>query len=69
MTNLQPASGIGRMLARGCIVNGANVILIDVNQDALAEVTAELHGLASPAAPVVITRFVWLRIRKIISHF
>ncbi|OKL56684.1 hypothetical protein UA08_07995 [Talaromyces atroroseus] len=38
------ASGIGRMLARGCTMNGANTVLIDVNEDALAEVKAQIHG-------------------------
>ncbi|EEU38885.1 uncharacterized protein NECHADRAFT_88900 [Fusarium vanettenii 77-13-4] len=39
------ASGIGLMLARGCAVNGANVILIDVNEKALHDVKPELEGL------------------------
>ncbi|QGA21629.1 hypothetical protein EYB26_009340 [Talaromyces marneffei] len=41
------ASGIGHMIARGCTINGANTILIDVNEDALEKVKAELQGLAS----------------------
>ncbi|RMJ17049.1 hypothetical protein CDV36_003249 [Fusarium kuroshium] len=44
------ASGIGLMLARGCAANGANVILIDVNEKALHDVKPELEGLLeSPA--------------------
>ncbi|RSL86230.1 hypothetical protein CEP51_002920 [Fusarium floridanum] len=39
------ASGIGLMLARGCAANGANVILIDVNEKALNDVKPELEGL------------------------
>lgn len=35
------------MLARGCTINGANTILIDVNQNALEQVKAELQALAS----------------------
>jgi hypothetical protein len=35
------------MLARGCIINGANIILIDVNQNALEQVKAELQALTS----------------------
>ncbi|RSM02405.1 hypothetical protein CDV31_010907 [Fusarium ambrosium] len=44
------ASGIGLMLARGCAANGANVILVDVNEKALHDVKPELEGLfESPA--------------------
>ncbi|GKZ72750.1 hypothetical protein AnigIFM60653_011875 [Aspergillus niger] len=39
-------SGIGRMLARGCTVNGANTILIDVNERSLEETKTELQGLS-----------------------
>lgn len=35
------------MLARGCVVNGANVILIDINEKALAGVKTELDSLAT----------------------
>ncbi|KAF4819801.1 Rhamnolipids biosynthesis 3-oxoacyl-[acyl-carrier-protein] reductase [Colletotrichum tropicale] len=41
------ASGIGHMLARGCVVNGANVILIDINEKALADAKTELENLAT----------------------
>jgi hypothetical protein len=34
------------MLARGCTINGANTILIDVNQDALEKIKTKLKGLA-----------------------
>jgi hypothetical protein len=34
------------MLARGCAVNGANVILIDINEDSLIRVQKELDGLS-----------------------
>lgn len=34
------------MLARGCAVNGANVILIDVNEEALHDAKPELEGLS-----------------------
>ncbi|KAH0421188.1 short-chain dehydrogenase [Colletotrichum camelliae] len=40
------ASGIGLMLARGCVVNGANVILIDINDKALEATKTELESLA-----------------------
>ncbi|KAJ5570331.1 Rhamnolipids biosynthesis 3-oxoacyl- reductase [Penicillium hispanicum] len=43
------ASGIGRMLARGCSVNGANTILIDVNEQALIEASTEVKYLSSSA--------------------
>lgn len=33
------------MIARGCAVNGANTILIDVNEQALAETRSELEAL------------------------
>ncbi|CAK97306.1 hypothetical protein AnigIFM63604_006150 [Aspergillus niger] len=39
-------SGIGRMLARGCTVNGANTILIDVNERSLEETKTELQELS-----------------------
>lgn len=39
------ASGIGRMLARGCAVNGANTILIDVNERSLEAAKTELQQL------------------------
>ncbi|KAK6227633.1 short-chain dehydrogenase [Colletotrichum tabaci] len=41
------ASGIGHMLARGCVVNGANVILIDINERALSDTKTELESLAT----------------------
>ncbi|KAK1849536.1 putative short-chain dehydrogenase [Colletotrichum chrysophilum] len=41
------ASGIGHMLARGCVVNGANVILIDINEKALADTKTELESLTT----------------------
>ncbi|KAF5489144.1 Rhamnolipids biosynthesis 3-oxoacyl-[acyl-carrier-protein] reductase [Colletotrichum siamense] len=41
------ASGIGHMLARGCVVNGANVILIDINEKALADTKTEVENLAT----------------------
>ncbi|KAJ5108319.1 hypothetical protein N7456_004994 [Penicillium angulare] len=40
------ASGIGHMLARGCAVNGANVILIDINEGSLSTVQKELNALS-----------------------
>ncbi|GAT30877.1 short-chain dehydrogenase [Aspergillus luchuensis] len=40
------ASGIGRMLARGCTVNGANTILIDVNERSLEAAKTELQQLS-----------------------
>lgn len=40
------ASGIGRMLARGCAVNGANTILIDVNERSLEAAKTELQQLS-----------------------
>ncbi|KAK5177479.1 hypothetical protein LTR44_010096 [Exophiala sp. CCFEE 6388] len=46
------ASGIGRMIARGCVVNGANTILIDVNEQALDETEKELEGLASSSSSI-----------------
>ncbi|GLA75877.1 hypothetical protein AtubIFM55763_007433 [Aspergillus tubingensis] len=39
-------SGIGRMLARGCAVNGANTILIDINERALEAAKTELQQLS-----------------------
>lgn len=33
------------MIARGCAVNGANTVLIDINENALAEVKTELEHL------------------------
>ncbi|OJJ68884.1 hypothetical protein ASPBRDRAFT_158085 [Aspergillus brasiliensis CBS 101740] len=39
-------SGIGRMLARGCTVNGANTILIDINERSLEQTKAELQQLS-----------------------
>ncbi|GLA28819.1 hypothetical protein AnigIFM63326_006411 [Aspergillus niger] len=39
-------SGIGRILARGCTVNGANTILIDVNERSLEETKTELQELS-----------------------
>ncbi|KAH9235583.1 hypothetical protein K456DRAFT_1749298 [Colletotrichum gloeosporioides 23] len=53
------ASGIGHMLARGCIVNGASIILIDINEKALADTKTELENLATSSnsdAEVVIIR-------------
>ncbi|EQB51301.1 hypothetical protein CGLO_09172 [Colletotrichum gloeosporioides Cg-14] len=53
------ASGIGHMLARGCVVNRANVILIDINETALADTKTELESLATSSnsdAEVVIIR-------------
>lgn len=44
------ASGIGLMLARGCASNGANVILIDVNEKALHDVKPELEGLSESSS-------------------
>ncbi|KAK3047445.1 hypothetical protein LTR09_011193 [Extremus antarcticus] len=41
------ASGIGRMLARGCAANSANAILIDVNAEGLEAVKAELDEIAA----------------------
>ncbi|KAF4871558.1 Rhamnolipids biosynthesis 3-oxoacyl-[acyl-carrier-protein] reductase [Colletotrichum siamense] len=41
------ASGIGHMLARGCVVNGANVILIDINEKALVDTKTDLENLAT----------------------
>ncbi|GKZ30916.1 hypothetical protein AbraIFM66950_010653 [Aspergillus brasiliensis] len=38
-------SGIGRMLARGCTVNGANTILIDINERSLEQTKTELQQL------------------------
>ncbi|KAL4791875.1 hypothetical protein BDV19DRAFT_400981 [Aspergillus venezuelensis] len=40
-------SGIGRMLARGCTVNGAHTILIDINEAGLAETKAALEIISS----------------------
>lgn len=37
------------MLARGCVVNGANTILIDVNEVAMKEVEDETKKLAEDA--------------------
>lgn len=39
-------NGIGRMLARGCAVNGANTILIDINERALEAAKTELQQLS-----------------------
>ncbi|TVY59485.1 Gluconate 5-dehydrogenase [Lachnellula cervina] len=47
------ASGIGHMLARGCAVNGANTILIDVNLQALSSVKSEIENL-SPSSKIFI---------------
>ncbi|EHA28092.1 hypothetical protein ASPNIDRAFT_40619 [Aspergillus niger ATCC 1015] len=56
---LLSGSGIGRMLARGCTVNGANTILIDVNERSLEETKTELQELSqsgdlSPTSVVTI---------------
>jgi hypothetical protein len=51
------------MLARGCVVNGANVIIIDVNELALEEAKVELEHLASASlssSPAQVTRSVRL---------
>lgn len=40
------------MIARGCAVNGANTVLIDINEKALAEVKAELEHLISQSDDV-----------------
>ncbi|KAL3489962.1 hypothetical protein BJX62DRAFT_252300 [Aspergillus germanicus] len=40
------ASGIGRMLAKGCSVNGAHTILIDINDKALADTKNELAAIS-----------------------
>ncbi|KAL4907794.1 hypothetical protein BDW74DRAFT_175576 [Aspergillus multicolor] len=40
-------SGIGRMLAKGCAVNGAHTILIDVNDAGLHETRALLEKIVS----------------------
>ncbi|KAL4941880.1 hypothetical protein BDV06DRAFT_222710 [Aspergillus oleicola] len=42
-------SGIGWMLARGCTVNGAHTILIDINEASLADTKADLEGISSSA--------------------
>ncbi|KAL2795137.1 hypothetical protein BJX66DRAFT_337142 [Aspergillus keveii] len=44
------ASGIGRMLAKGCIVNGAHTILIDINDQALADTKDELAAISQSEA-------------------
>ncbi|RDK39643.1 short-chain dehydrogenase [Aspergillus phoenicis ATCC 13157] len=56
---LLSGSGIGRILARGCTVNGANTILIDVNERSLEETKTELQELSrsedlSPTSVVTI---------------
>lgn len=43
------APGIGKMLAKGFTANGANVILIDVNENALASTKLGLEGVAKSA--------------------
>ncbi|KAL4963088.1 SDR family NAD(P)-dependent oxidoreductase [Aspergillus stella-maris] len=45
-------SGIGRMLARGCTVNGAHTILIDINEAGLAETKADLEMISSSESAV-----------------
>lgn len=35
------------MLARGCVVNGSNVILIDIDEKALADIKTELESLTT----------------------
>ncbi|TVY43658.1 Gluconate 5-dehydrogenase [Lachnellula subtilissima] len=48
------ASGIGHMIARGCAVNGANTILIDVNLQALLSVQSELENISPSSKTIVI---------------
>ncbi|KAL4887538.1 short-chain dehydrogenase [Aspergillus karnatakaensis] len=50
------ASGIGRMLAKGCAVNGAHAILIDISERALAEAKAELERISSSQPHGVATK-------------
>lgn len=47
---MDAASGIGRMLARGCAANGAHTILIDVNEQALCAVQNEVIKISSSTA-------------------
>ncbi|EXJ83384.1 hypothetical protein A1O1_07006 [Capronia coronata CBS 617.96] len=48
------ASGIGHMLARGCAVNGAHLILIDINESSLSQVKSELQELSSASNIITI---------------
>lgn len=49
------ASGIGRMLARGFTANGANTILIDINEKSLLETKTELEAIKSSSPTTIIT--------------
>lgn len=49
------------MLARGCTINGANTILIDVNKNALEQVKTELQGLAPTFGWVSLKVQTWVR--------
>ncbi|KAL3471649.1 NAD(P)-binding protein [Aspergillus californicus] len=40
-------SGIGRMIAKGCVVNGANTILIDLNEKSLADARGQLESIST----------------------
>lgn len=44
------ASGIGRMVAKGCVVNGAHTIMIDINDQALADTKEELETVSQSEA-------------------
>lgn len=54
------ASGIGRMLAKGFTINGAKVILLDINMEALLCTKQELEELSPPvleATPYTVVYF------------
>lgn len=50
------ASGIGRMICRGCAVNGANTVLIDVNEKALADTKHEIESLGPGTKVLTLVR-------------
>ena len=50
------------MLARGFTANGANTILIDINETSLLETKAELETIVNPSPTTIIT---WVYSRRI----
>ncbi|KAL2833334.1 hypothetical protein BDW59DRAFT_180093 [Aspergillus cavernicola] len=55
------ASGIGRMLAKGCAVNGAHAILIDINEKALADTQKELETLTQSEATTATSQIITIQ--------
>ncbi|KAL3457162.1 hypothetical protein BJX64DRAFT_293416 [Aspergillus heterothallicus] len=54
------ASGIGRMLAKGCVVNGAHTLLIDLNEKSLLETKEELRKIPASESEAAATEIIMI---------